>query len=381
MNVNLHITMTSFENESRILKETTSLVKLGVVQQVYISALHKERLSEHFQINENIQVTRFKLYSKRWPKNLFFQIIKYLEYAFKIIFGYSGRNVSLVNVHCLALLPVGVALKYFYKAKLVYDTHELETEVDGNYGLRKFLCKISERLLLPFTDQIFVVSDSIASIYAKTYSIPSPPVLLNCPPYLEPVSNDYFRRHFGISPDAKIFLYQGGLSQGRGVHIILEAFKFINDQRSVVVFMGYGPMATEIQAAATQYNNIFYHPTVPSGSVLNYTSSADVGLHLIQNTCLNHYLCMPNKLFEYTMAGLPVIVSNMLEMSKFVESYQVGVVVSDLSAVSLADAINRIQSMDLSRMKNNALQAARLYNWEAQEKFLSVTYKQLLGDL
>ena len=61
--------------------------------------------------------------------------------------------------------------------------------------------------------------------------------------------------------------------------------------------------------------------------MLRYTISADVGIHAIKNSCLNHYYCMPNKLFEYAMAGLPVIVSNMKEMRDFVLLNQMGVVV------------------------------------------------------
>lgn len=376
---NLHISLTSFKNESRVLKETESILKHGIADQVYIAALYDDGLLEHEQVRHRIELKRFHLASRKLPKNLLSQLIKYLEFVLRVTFYYRSKNVSLLNVHALGLLPFGVFLKYFYGAKLVYDTHELETETNGSRGVRKFLAKIVERICIRFVDQIFVVSDTIAQEYARMYAIPAPPVILNTPPYTKQKKCNFFRINLGISEDAVIFLYQGGLNKGRGVEAILEAFKLIADPLKVVVFMGYGAMEKEIKTATQEYTNIFYHPAVPTNVVLEYTASADVGMHFIQNTCLNHYYCMPNKLFEYTMAGLPVIVSNMLEMSNFVIKHRTGIVAKEESVSALVETINEIVQMDLAQMKQNALEAAKHYNWEEQEKVMLASYRKLLA--
>lgn len=376
---NLHISITSFKNESRVLKETKTILKHAIADNIYIAALHDDGLAEHEQIQHKIELIRFHLTSRRLPKNLLCQLIKYLEFVLRVSVYYRNKNISLLNVHALGLLPFGVFLKYFYGAKLVYDTHELETETNGSRGFRKFLAKLVERICIRFADQIFVVSETIAQEYARMYAIAAPPVVLNSPPYTKPIKSDLFRNHLGIPEDAVIFLYQGGLSQGRGVSIILEAFKQIAHPLKVVVFMGYGVMEDEIKKAAQEFTNIFYHQAVSTDVVLEYTASADVGMHFIQNTCLNHYYCMPNKLFEYTMAGLPVIVSNMLEMGKFVKGNRTGVVARDESVVALIDAINEIMQMDLVLMKRNAFVAAEQYNWEEQEKVMVASYRRLMA--
>ena len=79
---------------------------------------------------------------------------------------------------------------------------------------------------------------------------------------------------------------------------------------------------------------------------------------MIQNTCLNHYYCLPNKLFEYAMAGLPVIVSNMKEMRELVEKYDMGIVVIDDKIESMNNAIDKILQSDIKQMKQNARRCA-----------------------
>lgn len=376
---NLHISLTAFKNESRALKETASLLKRGIADQIYIAALHDVGLAEQEQVRSKIELTRFRLSSRWLPKNLLCQLFKYLEFILRVTVYYRRKNISLLNVHSLGLLPFGVLLKYCYGARLVYDTHELETEVNGSRGVRKMLAKFVEYACIRFVDRIFVVSESISLEYARMYAIPAPTVVLNCPPYTKPVRSNHFRSQLGIPEDAVIFLYQGVLSKGRGVEVILEAFKQTADPRKVVVFMGYGVLESEIQRVAKDSTNIFYHPAVPPEVVLDYTSSGDIGISLIENTCLSYYYCMPNKLFEYTMAGLPVIVSNMLEMGKFVKDHRTGVVTRDESVAALVEAINEIMQMDLPQMKKNAFAAATHYNWEEQENVMSVSYSQLMA--
>lgn len=375
---NLHITLTAFKNESRVLKETGSILKHGIADQIYIAALHDDGLAEHEQVNNKIELKRFKLSSRSLPRHLPCQLIKYLEFVLRVTAYYWDKNISFLNIHTLGLLPFGLLLKYCYGARLVYDTHELETEVNGSKGFRKRLAKLVEKFCIPFVDLIFVVSESISKEYARMYAIPAPPVVLNCPPYTKPVCSDHFRRQLGIPENSVIFLYQGGLSSARGVAVILEAFKQIADPLKVVVFMGYGAMEGEIKKAAKDFANIYHNQAVSTDVILEYTASADVGMHFIQNTCLNHYYCMPNKLFEYTMAGLPIIVSNMLDMGNFIIEHRTGVVARNESVEALLEAIDEIMHMDLAQMKQNAFEAAKLYNWEAQEKVMITAYRNHL---
>lgn len=376
---NLHISLTEFRNESRVLKETSSILNHNIASKVYIASLHADDLEEEKLYNDNIILNRFKLSSRKLSKNLFVQVLKYFEFMYRVTFFYRKKDIKMINIHAIALLPFGVFLKYFYKSKLVYDTHELETETNDGNGLRKKLAKFVEKTLIKNCDLIFVVSENIADWYAKEYHIRKPVVVKNAPRLVDSKKTNHFRENLGIKDESIIVLYQGGLSKGRGVDLLLECFKQRNDDKVVIVFMGYGEIEEDIKIASKERNNIFFHPAVDPDIVLEYTSSADIGISFIENTCLSYYYCLPNKLFEYAMAGLPVIVSNMKEMRELVEKYDMGIVVIDDKIESMNNAIDKILQSDIKQMKQNARRCAEENSWEKQEIKMINEYKRVLN--
>ena len=120
---NLHISLTDFINESRVLKETSSLLEAQVFEKIYVAALHADGLENNKKYDQGIYLHRFALTTRKYGKNLIIQLIKYVELFNRIYFYYRNKNISCINVHCLGLLPLGVVLKFFWNARLVYDTH------------------------------------------------------------------------------------------------------------------------------------------------------------------------------------------------------------------------------------------------------------------
>lgn len=375
---NLHIIASEFKNASRVLKQTKSLVNSEVVDNVYIAALHLEGLDKEVNYGDKRELKRFSLRSRKLSKFFLVQLIKYVEFCISIYFHYKNKNVGMVNIHNLSMLPLGVLLKYRYNAILIYDAHELEAERNGLIGIRKKISKWIEKTLIKYVDMTIVVSESIADWYEKKYDIQRPVVVLNSPKKRVINKTNIFREELSIRDDQKILIYQGGLFHGRGINLILDAFKSRISDGIVVVFMGYGGLEKEIKDAAAQYPNIFFLPAVNPDVVLEYTSSADVGLSLIENTCLSYYYCMPNKLFEYSMAGLPVLVSNMKDMSEMVISNNMGVVVDNYTSIAINKAIDNFLNKDLDVMKENAYRAACENSWEVQEKKMLNAYHVLL---
>lgn len=374
---NLHVSLTEFCNESRVLKEANSLVCSGFVSKVYIAALHGEGLEEEQKYSEEIRAKRFNLKTRRLGKGFFIQVIKFIEFCLRVCIYYRDKEIKIVNVHALGLLPLGIVLKKLYKAKLVYDAHELETETNGSKGIRKKVSKWLERKLISHVDLTIVVSESIADWYTSVYGVARPPVVLNAPNKRELKTNNHFREQLGIRDDQTILLYQGGLMTGRGVHLILEAFKARADDKVVAVFMGYGELDGDIKEASASHSNIFFFPAVSPDVVLEYTASADLGISLIENTCLSYYYCLPNKLFEYAMAGLPVLVSNMKDMSELVSKNNMGAVISDFSAVGINHAIDNFLTQDLAAMKANAYRVACENSWQVQEQKMLAAYQPI----
>ncbi len=373
--------MNNFENESRVLRQIGSVSALTDINHVYVASLCGEGQITEEKINEKASVNRFPLRSQRFSRGALIQVIKYIEFSFRIFLFYRTKNIRLVNVHHLALLPLGYLMKLSCGAKLIYDTHELETETHSLKGIKKKLAKVVERIFIKKVEHIFVVSENIADWYEEKYAIKRPTVLMNAPRLTKVNPNNYFRQYFSLRPDQKIFLYQGALMFGRGIEDIIAAFLTRKDDTVVVIFMGYGLLEELVVREANKSETIYFHPAVSPHQLLKYTASADFGLSLIQSTCQSYFYCMPNKLFEYLMAGLPVLVSNMKEMGEFVEKYEVGFVAKDSRVGSINSAVDEALTADLDKLQQNAVSASIIHSWEVQEKKMIADYQMLLNRL
>lgn len=383
---NIHICMNDFKNASRVIKQTNSLIDHKIFDEIIVLALTSDKPYKKSDIVNDIIICRIRLLSGLLPTHLtsyslklFFHSLKYIEFFVKTSYFIYKARPNVVNAHSIEVLPIALIAKKLTKCKIVYDTHELETEKNGVFGKVKVLLKIFEKQAIKKVDLVFVVSDSISDWYQNTYKIERPPVIMNVPKAHSIDKKDKFREQLNIRKDQIILLYQGGFMKGRGISLVLEAFKCRADDKVVVVFMGSGLYEQEIKLASNNYSNIYFLPAVAPEIVLEYTASADVGISLIENICLSYYYCMPNKLFEYSMAGLPVLVSNMKDMSKLVISNQMGLVISEYSVQSINDTIDLLIKNDLSQMKKNSHKAAMSLSWELQEKKMISAYNKLLN--
>ncbi|HAT38334.1 MAG TPA: glycosyl transferase family 1 [Gemmatimonadetes bacterium] len=371
MSTNLHVSLTSFENESRILKESSSLIDAGFVDRVRVTALGDGKLNEYVDFdNGRSSAWRIELRSRKWPRNLLFQGAKYFEYAARVLSHGRDIQATVITIHSLALLPLGVVAKWLLKARLVYDCHELETETFGLTGLRQNLSRIVERLLIGHADLVIVVSESIRRWYADSYGITNIVTVLNCPPYRKPRRTRRLHESLSIPEDRKIVIYQGGIIKGRGVESLLEAFAGHDDGEHVLVCMGYGDLEGMVKDHADRYENIYLQKAVPPDVVLEYTASADYGVSYIDNPSLNDRYCLPNKLFEYIMAGLPVIVNDAPEQKRLVKQTGIGVVLGELSSDSMSGALGKLASLNNERLEASIGATAREYSWENQADVL-----------
>ena len=387
MRDNLHISLTNIKNESRIFKESKSLIAYGIFDRIVVVGLHNEPLSEseYLDNEEKIKLERVKIKSRGMPKNAFFRLIKFIEFLTILFFKYGSKKYDTVTVHVLALLPVGVFIKFVYGSRLIYDAHEYETERHQFKGLRKRIAKITEKVMIKYCDKVIVVSVAIANEYKRLYpTLSKPSVVLNVPMYREHQKTNLFREELGISNNANIFLYQGALNFGRGIELVIETFSAIyrnntcdeNSEEVVVVFMGYGELEDHIKKVAKSHPNIYFKSAVPPSQLLEYTASADFGIFMAQNISLSYYYALPNKIFEYIMADLPVLVTNFPEMGKVVKENNIGLIISKNSIVGLKESICSILNKNRDEFTYGLQMVKRKYNWEEQEKILIELYRQ-----
>ncbi|MBF4256159.1 glycosyltransferase [Vibrio anguillarum] len=370
----VNLVLNSFVNDSRVLKTSKTLINSGY--DVSVVALHDSGLKEHETIS-NVSVYRIKLVTRSWPKYRLIQILKLFEFVVRFIFRY--RKFDVLHCNDLNGFFVGFCCKLTRpKIIIVYDSHEFAINDVPNQSARSIkLKKILEGFLIKFAHGVINVSDSIANEYSRLYNIPKPHLVLNCPAYYEQPKRNLLRESLSIRSDQTIFLYQGGLSKGRGIELLLEAFSDLDSDRNVLVCMGYGPLEALIQEKAHQQSTIFFHPAVTPDVLLNYTSSADYGVSFIEDSCLSYRYCLPNKMFEYLMAGLPVLTSNLFEMKRLVEIEGVGIVAEENTVEGFRKAIELSLNQDYEEIQKNVFSARKKYCWEEQEQVLREIYNVL----
>jgi glycosyltransferase involved in cell wall biosynthesis len=170
-----------------------------------------------------------------------------------------------------------------------------------------------------------------------------------------------------------IFIYVGILGRGRGIEELLKVFSD-PDVPAHLVCMGYGDLAATVASFAKNNSRVHLHPPVPHHLVVEYASGADVGLCFIENVSLSDYYCLPNKLFEYCFAGIPVLASDFPEIRQIVERFALGQV-----CAPGADAIkSAVLSFIASPPRRISADLSPL-SWERQAEKLVALYQTVLG--
>jgi glycosyltransferase involved in cell wall biosynthesis len=301
-------------------------------------------------------------------------------WSLRVLWACRNLSVTCVNCHSLPVLPISVILKMLHGAKLVYDTHELETETTTSRGIRRPLLKMVERALIGCADVVSVVSPSIGNWYRDAYRLDDLYVVRNLSdvPSAAPMPDRRtLRRRFGIADSDFVFLYLGVVAPGRRIEQFIRVFQAGPKDRHLVI-MGYGPQQADVEVAERSYSNIHFLPAVPPSEVLAYSSSADVGLCGVENACLSYYYSLPNKLFEYLSAGVPAIAPDFPEMRAIIEQYSCGWVVGESDDAWLR-VINSVDRPSLSSAREGAADAAVRYSWQNEKGELVHLYRRLFS--
>jgi len=354
---------------------TGVLARWAIFKHIYLVALAHPGDPLVSEIDGNRTICRLPT-SFKDSRNLLRRIARFLAWYVAVIRKFRRQELTCINAHSLSTLPLGVILKAVTGAKLIYDTHELETETLNMVGLARFFGKATEAVFVRFADKVVVVGFMIADWYRQRYPPLDPVVVRNLPedsPNFE--RHDVFRERCNIPASATIFFYQGVLAEARGVDITLEAFSNAPPTHHVV-FLGYGPLSSMIEEYAKLHSNIHYLPAVPPQDVRRYTQSGDVGMCVAEPECLSYKYGMPNKVFEYLGAGVPAIVSNLPELSCVIGLSGSGWVISP-NPQELLKLILSIQRPDILERGKKALQWTKNNSWAAETVTLHQMYSQL----
>ena len=351
--------------DHRVHKMATTLLNVGAD----VTLIGRRFAMSQSVSDRPYKTIRFKLLFKR---GFLFYAFFNVRLFFYLLFAKKGILVS----NDLDTLPANFLISRIRNLSIVYDSHEYFTEVPEllNRGfVRRIWLKI-EGSIVPRLNHIITVSESIAVEYNRIYG-KNVEVIRNLPSN----AGKEARRPDELECGPKrVIIYQGSLNMGRGIEEMIRAMQYL--EQFVLQIFGDGLLKKILRRLASEMNvadRVQFMGRIPFGELKKYTRQASVGISLERNIGRNYYYALPNKLFDYIHAQVPVLVSDLPEMRKIVESYDVGVVSDTYEPEKLANIItNMMDNHELrEKWKKNLRVAVKELNWENQEEKIISIYR------
>jgi glycosyltransferase involved in cell wall biosynthesis len=295
------------------------------------------------------------------------------------------REVRPGLVHCndYNTMWVGVAARLLGGSTVVYDSHELWPDRNGRSEPRWWLIAC-EALFVRAAHRTITASPGYAQVMAKRYRIAPPGVIRNIPD--SSMMSSALGSQNGEVPAGdrdRLALYVGALTTGRGLELSIMALNHIDDVRLRLV----GParpayLQQLVQLAETEgvSDRVEFAGAVSPDELIETISEASVGLALIQPICLSYRMSLPNKVFEYVAAGLPVLGSDLPAISALVNEHRIGLLaepgeVEDVAA-KLAEMLEPERN---SAFRDAARAAAEELHWDREAERLADEYREAAG--
>lgn len=264
----------------------------------------------------------------------------------------------------------------------LHDCHELYLESTTLRPYERKLLAPVEKHYMRRADSVVVVNQSIRDEYLERYGVRGR-VLRNCAPAVpDEVRENPINLHelAGIPEAARIVLYQGGLVAGRGLDVCVRAVKHFPEQVHLL-FIGKGRLQDELRALAAEIgvsDRVHWLTAVAPGDLPRFTAGADLGVIPYQPVSMNNRLALPNKVFEYTGAGIPFVASNLPEIRRVVDSTGCGETYDPFDPVSLSDAVRSVLLEErYATCRRSAERFGRENTWGQERNILTTELQRL----
>ncbi|HYU76881.1 MAG TPA: glycosyltransferase family 4 protein [Ktedonobacteraceae bacterium] len=375
-------------NDYRVMRDATALVEAGFI--VTIVDVEGERTRPVEEVIDGVHLQH--IFMPSWFISERFKPWFLVKLALLTLLGTVRLlriPADIYHAHVeRALLACYIAARLRRKP-LIFDSPDLPFE-DPSYTRWRSLTAIATRLftyMLPRCEGVITSSPPNAEVLQKRYHTPEVTLIRNVPVYRAVSKSDRLRQHLDLSPGTCIALYQGLLLPSRRLDILVRAAKFLEPNIVIVImgkdFKGIKSQLEALIASEGVADRVKIIPPVPAyEEVPEWTASADIGLILYNpGYSLNVKLLLPNKLFEYMMAGLPVLASQLDAIAEVIRTNDIGQILTSVDPAEVAAAINKMLAdpVALSRMSRNGLVAAEQeFRWEKESPKLVRLYHDIL---
>ena len=307
----------------------------------------------------------------------------YAFYNIRLFFYLLFHHADVLVTNDLDTLLPNFLISKLKNCALYYDSHEYFTEVPelvSRPKIQKIWLAI-EHFIFPKLKNVYTVNDSIAAIYSSKYKV-NVNVVRNLPIKRNGQLNAQKRQAFGLPLDKKIFLFQGaGINIDRGGEEAIEAIALV--ENAALLFIGGGDVMIRLKEKVVELKlekKVFFIAKQPFEKLISFTAMADFGLTLDKDSNPNYKYSLPNKLFDYIQAGLPVLATDLIEVKKIIDGYSIGLITPSLLPSDLASTMEAMMANKklADKWKENLQIAAAELCWEHEEQKLLKIFHEVI---
>jgi glycosyltransferase involved in cell wall biosynthesis len=346
--------------DQRVEKTCEALSEIG-----YDVVLVGRKLKTSLPIQKNYKTVRFCLL---FNKGFLF----YAEFNIRLFIFLLFTKKNLLFSNDLDTLLPNYLLSLLQQKTLVFDSHELFSEIPElvtKPRIKNFWLYL-EKKLIPKLKNVITVSNSIKNHYLNLYGV-SATVVRNIPKIqkIDP-------KEFDVNTDEKkIILYQGAVNIGRGIELMIDTMPLLDKYLFIVI--GDGDILKELKEKVKLQNlnnKVKFLGKKSPEELKKLTLSASIGMSLEEDLGLNYRYALPNKVFDYLHANIPVIIADLPEMRALIEKYSIGEILTERSPEVLAKIIKQ---MTTKSYKKELAMAKEKLNWSKEKKKLTSIFFKL----
>jgi glycosyltransferase involved in cell wall biosynthesis len=342
--------------DQRVQKVCNSLIEWG-----HQPILIGRQLTNSLPLPEwSFKAVRMKLFFRSGP-------LFYAELNIRLFLKLLFSPCDAIHANDLDTLLPAFLVSRIRNKQLVYDTHEYFTEVP-ELVKRPKVQKIWKRIesnIFPRLSKIVTVNESIASLYEQAYG-KKLEVMRNIPRAIQIQKKS--RLDLGLPENTFIIILQGnGINIDRGGE---EAVIMMHHLEHVLLLIaGSGDVIPELKKYVIEHqlqDKVRFISRMPYSELMTYTACSDLGLALDKNTNINYRFSLPNKVFDYIHAGIPLLASDLIEVRRIIEENKVGLIAQNHQPEHLADLVNEliVDKAMQADFRENCKQASLNLYWE-----------------